>query len=467
MYPRIILLLLLVIIAIFIFFQVANPVDVSFILIPSWLATKQFSVTLPVTVLVFLGFLAGVTLAVFNSLFFDARRALRDMKARREQKAAAQSEADFRLGSSELIRGRNKKARNFFERAHLAAPGDVDTLLKLYEAYLADGLEADALKVLSAGLARNPGNVEILMELAARAAATGDDASAEKYLRELLDDYGDNAYAIEGLRDLKVRGGLWDEAAEFQRKIVSLKKGEEDLAAERELLGGYLFESAQAALSSGELELSAEKAKEALKVDDAFIPAHILIGEAKSLAGDDASAIKAWQSSYDKFLHHALMLKVEGAIMKESDPRSILDRYEAAINKNPNDVKLKLLLARLYLKLEMVDDAMVVLDRLSSEGEEGFYHQVLLGEAHSRRDDTRRVSALIKKALGLDTELTPPFECSHCACRLPHYAARCSSCLSWNTFEMSIGFPPSAQGGGEAEPTAAPALEPGGDESAQ
>ena len=464
MYPRITLLLLLVLVATFFYLHTTNPGEVRYVISAKW------TVALPVTVLIFVGFFVGVAVAVFNSLFFDARRAIRDLRARREQKSFTNSMAEYRSGSAELLRGRSKKARSHLEKALAAAPGDVDKILRLAELFTSDALYQDAGNVLDEGLAKNPGSVEILSALAALTSRTGDRKGAEKFFGQLLDDYGDNGAALVGIREIKAGAALWDEAADIQRRLVALEKGgvkggDKKSAEERALLCGYLYESAKAAYDfkvgdSGAIgspdnsphssndnsdDKALEKSTEALKVDDRFVPAYILSGDIHYRAGRIDEALRVWEGAFKKLHHHALFLKVEEVFMKGSDPRKILDRYESAITADPDDATLKLMHARLYLKLEMVDDAMAVLDRLSSEGEEGFYHQVLLGEAFARREDTRKVSALLKAALGLDKELTPPFQCSCCDRRLPGYAARCPSCARWSTFVMSVDFPPGAE----------------------
>jgi len=123
--------------------------------------------------------------------------------------------------------------------------------------------------------------------------------------------------------------------------------------------------------------------------------------------------------------------------LKESAPDKILERYQKEIIAHPTDTNLRLLLSRLYLRLEMVDNAIEELERLQTEGVDSFYSQVLLGEAYLRRKQDSRAADLFQRALGLDREFAPPFVCSGCGHNAAAWGPRCTSCKQWNTLSMA------------------------------
>jgi lipopolysaccharide biosynthesis regulator YciM len=438
MYSRIVLFLLLIILCAFIYLYSVNPEEVNFVV------TKDWTFSMPVTVLVFLGFFAGIVLAVLNSLFVDARRAIKDIRARREKKLMDQSEANYRKGTEELLRGNPYKGRQLLTKALEANQQDIDILLSLAQANMEDKRPQEAMKVLEAGLLKDPGNMEVLSAVAKNSLSIGDTFKAVKTFKEMLDRDPTNPFALKGFRDLRVEQGEWEEAAQLQKRLVSRGKNGEDLTREKELLAALLYESAVKCMEEGNPDEAAEKAKEALENYDAFIPAHILIGDVHYSKGNPADAIKVWEKAYDRYHEVAFFLRIEDMYLKESDPQNILDRYEKAIKARPGDINLRLLLSRLYLRLEMVDNAIEELERIGNEGEEGFYQKTLLGEAYSRREQGSKAATLFKSVLGLDKELLSPFRCSWCNHGAVPWQARCQICKRWNTFCMSADFSPSA-----------------------
>lgn len=438
MYSRIILFLLVIIIGAFFYLHTVNPAEVDFKI------TKDWIFTLPVTVLVFFGFFAGVTLAVFNSLFVDARRVIKDIRVRREKKLREQSEANYRKGTAELLRGNPEKARQFFEKALAANPQDIDILLCLAKANMEGKRPDEAMKILEAGLLKDPGNMEVLSAIAKDSLITGDSYKAAKTFKEMLEMDPTNPFALKGLRDLRIKESEWEEASQLQKTLVSRGRNGEDLSKEKELLTGLLYESAFKLMNEGNLDGAEQLAKEALRNDDAFIPAHLLLGDLHLTKGKHSDAIKLWDKAFERYNDVALFLRLEDTYLKASDPQKILGRYEKAIARRPGDITLRLLLSRLYLRLEMVDNAIDELERLSSEGEEGFYHRILLGEAYSRREQGSKSSILFKTALGLDKELPPPFRCTRCNHSVLDWQPRCQDCESWNTLRMSVEFSPAS-----------------------
>jgi lipopolysaccharide biosynthesis regulator YciM len=436
MYSRIILFFVVIISLAFFYLHIVNPVEVNFVI------TEDWTFALPVTALVFLGFFAGVTLAVFNSLFVDAKRAIKDIRARREKKLIDQSEANYRKGTRELLKGNPQRARQFLEKALQVNPQDIDILLCLAEANMEEKRPQEAMKVLEAGLLNNPGNMEVLSAVANNSLSIGDTFKAAKIFQEMLDIDHANLFALKGLRDLRIEQGEWEEASQLQKMLVSRGRNGEDLTREKELLTGLLYEGAVKCMNEGDLDGALEKTKEALKNDSAFIPAHLLLGEVHLSKGNSADAIGVWEKAYDRYADVVFFLKLEDTYLKESDPQNILDRYEKAIAARPEDINLRLLQSRLYLRLEMVDNAIEELERIGNEGEGGFYHRILLGEAYSRREQDSKAATLFKSALGLDKELPSPFRCSRCNHGVLQWHARCPSCKSWNTLRMSADFSP-------------------------
>ncbi|MBI5642743.1 MAG: hypothetical protein HY954_04635 [Deltaproteobacteria bacterium] len=432
MYTKILLVVVIVILSSFFYLHTQNPGTVTFVV------SSEHTYVLPATLLLFAGFFAGVVLAVLNSLLVDAKRAIKDMSARRDKKIITQADDNYRKGTELLVKGDTAGARELIEKALKAKPSDTGMTISLSETYIRENKPKEALSILESGQLNNPASIGVLIALAKCANDSGDTFRASKAYEEVLKIDSKNPYALRKLRDFRIKEGRWSEAASLQKAVVESDFDSAQAANDKKLLTGLLFEAASQSVLEGKLNESISKIKEILKNDDSFMPAHILLGEVMSRQGNVGSAIKVWEKALYKYPDsEPLMLKLEDIYIKESAPDRILEKYQKEIIARPNDVNLRLLLSRLYLRLEMVDNAIEELERLQLEGEDTFYPQILLGEACLRRKQNGKAAHLFQKALGLNREFLPPFFCSHCSHDAKTWTPRCPSCGEWNTLSMS------------------------------
>ncbi|MBI5902323.1 MAG: tetratricopeptide repeat protein [Deltaproteobacteria bacterium] len=431
MYTKILLVVIIFILSAFFYLHTQNPGSVTFVV------TQGHTYVLPVTLLVFFAFFAGAVFAVLNSLLVDARRAIMEMKGRREKKLLAQAEENYRKGTEALFKGDTGEARALMEKALTAKPNDTNMIISLCETLMRDNRPKEALKALDNGLSNSPDSIGLLIAIARCSSDSGDSRRAAGAYSEVLKLDPKNPYALRKLRDFNINDGQWSEAAALQKTVVECEKDDAVRKKEKGLLTGLIFEAASRSLQEGRLGEAVGMVKEILKNDSSFMPAHMLLGEALARNGNTSNAIKVWEKARHKYPNsEPILLKLEDSHRKESAPEKILERYKKEIISNPDDAKLRLLLSRLYLRLEMVDNAIEELERLFHEGEDGFYTQILLGEAYLRRKQSGKAAHLFHKALDLDREFLPPFICSNCSATHKAWNPRCPSCGMWNTLTM-------------------------------
>lgn len=445
MYTKILLVVVIIILSAFFFLHTQNPGTVTFVV------TAEHTYVVPATMLLFAGFLAGVVLAVLNSLLVDAKRAITEMSARRDKKITLQAEENFRKGNELLVKGDTSGARDSIEKALKARPADTGMTIALAETYSRERRPKEALSILENGLSANPSSIGILMAIAKCANDSNDPFRAARAYEDVIKIDSRNPFALKRLRDIRVSEKRWGEAASLQKTIADAENGD-NKAKEKRLHAGLLFEAAEQCVVEGKLSDAVSSVKDVLKADDSFMPAHILLGDILWRQGNPGGAIKVWEKAYAKYPNsEPLLLKLEDIYIKESAPGMILEKYKREIMARPNDANLRLLLSRLYLRLEMVDNAIEELERLHLEGEDSYYPQVLLGEASLRRKQNGRAAHLFHKALGLDKEFLPPFTCANCSFDAKAWSARCPSCGEWNTLAMSAPPAKAAQPKSQAQ----------------
>lgn len=442
MYTKILLIVIIFILSAFFYLHAQNPGTITFVI------TREYTYTLPIALLLFFGFFSGAVLAVLNSLLVDAKRAIKDLRLRRDKKLAAQSDENYKKGLEALYKGDIQEARSLIEKANAARPGDAGVVIALSETFVRERRHKEALKALENGFINNPDSVPIVMAMARVSEDCGDGFRAAGAYSEVLKLDPKNPYALKRLRDFKMNEKSWEDASNLQKTIYDSEKDDQKKKREKALLAGLLFESAASKLEGNDLSGAMMKVKDVLKCDHAFMPAHMLLGESLARQGNHSNAVKVWEKARQKYSNsEPILIRLEDMYIKDSAPERILERYKKEIISKPTDGRLRLLLSRLYLRLEMVDAAIEELERLHQEGEESYYSQILLGEAYIRRKQGGKAAHLLQKAIGMDREFLPPFACSNCGTLHKTWSPRCPSCGTWNTLAMSTSGNENGAGG--------------------
>ncbi|OGQ56097.1 MAG: hypothetical protein A3J24_09745 [Deltaproteobacteria bacterium RIFCSPLOWO2_02_FULL_53_8] len=431
MHTKIILVVVIFILIGFFYLHTQNPTEVIYVV------HSGESYQVPSTMLVFAGFMAGIVIAVLNSLIVEVRRAIRKMREDREMKVITAAEDAFKRGVEAMNHGNNSRARELIEGAIKARPNDAVMIMAHAETYIRENKAKEGLKILEGGLASNPDSVALLNAVAECANDAGETRRSAKALEGVVELDPKNLSALRKLRDIRAKDKSWSEAANLQKNIADCVRDEASKRRERRLLAGLLFEAAVSYLEDGRLADSVGKVKEVLKIDTAFMPAHMLLGEAIYRQGNIAGAIKVWEKAYGRYpASEPLLLKLEDVYIRAAEPDKILDKYKREISARPNNVNMRLLLARLYLRLEMVDAAIDALERICQESDDAVYPKILLAEAYLRRKQPAKAAQLFQKALVIDKEFTPPFECASCREQALSWEPRCPACGEWNTLVM-------------------------------
>ncbi len=439
MYLKLVIFVVVVILAGFLYLHTQNPGEVNFHVY------NTLGFTTPATFVLFLGFIAGVVLTVANSLVLDALKGIKGFKSRRALRRLSEAQENYRKGAGFLATGDIRSARKFLERAVATLPDDAGMVIALSETYVREGRGAEALEVLEEGALKGPASVGIHLAVARAAIDAGDMFRATKALNDVLRIDPGNPYALERLRELKIAEGAWSDAADLTRKIIDGLRSDDAIRDERRRLSIYLYEQAKFHAGEDRSSVALSFVKDSLRNNSTFMPADILHGAILYRDGRPAEAVTVLEQALGKYKGaYALMLKIEDIYIKKSAPEKAIERYRKEIYTHPADRRLKQLLGRLFLRLEMVIPAVEALERVYNEEPEDQYTLVLLAEAYLKKGEGERAAMLFEKALNLHRDLLPPFICD-CGARTLEWSDRCASCGQWNTVDMAGGIEPESR----------------------
>ncbi len=420
----------------FFYLYVENPGSVTLVLAKDW------NYTLPLVLALVLSFVAGVVMMGFDTLISDTVRSIKANKAKKAAKAAEEARKTYWKGLEAMARGNYAGARELIEKALLALPGELSMVLSLAETHMREGGPHDAAEALESELFHNPSSVAILTALGSYARKAGEPERAERAFEEVLKLEKGNNFAIGELRDIKIDEEKWAEAAELEKRIVeSGKKGWfRGKGHDTGKLPGLLYEQARALVREGKIERAEEVLKDALRKDDSFVPANILFGDIYKKKYGAYEALMVWEKAYSLAPGSAaLLFRIEDYQVEASAPQKMIELYKRELEARPDDVNMRLLLARFYLRIEMVERAVDELEQIRVKGEETYYSKVLLAAAYKKQGYDARAAEIFGQVLGLEegTDRRPSFTCSHCSTTFSQWAGRCGFCGEWNTLEMN------------------------------
>ena len=147
------------------------------------------------------------------------------------------------------------------------------------------------------------------------------------------------------------------------------------------------------------------------------MPAHILQSEIMLTQGNAKSTIRLLERGFESTGDALFLLKLEDLYIGRSEPEGALGVYKAALVSRPRDIDINIFLARLYLRLEMLDEAQSEFERIQNDLEGSYYLELLLAETYMRRGEADKAARLFKKALSLSDVPQPSFRALSAALR--------------------------------------------------
>jgi lipopolysaccharide biosynthesis regulator YciM len=263
------------------------------------------------------------------------------------------------------------------------------------------------------------------------APAAGRAAAARALGQQALDRRPHDVDALRGLRDLAAAAGEWAEAVGLQQRVVA-HAPHADRAAEATALAALHYESGRAEAGRGPAAAIGHY-RSAVKADRAFLPATLALGDALEATGEVREAVRVWERALELEPALPLLARLERVHRQEGRPSRMIALYRDAAERAPDNLALAVALGRVYLELEMLDEAADHLEKVEVRAPDVAAVHAYLGAVFERRGEPREAFAEYRRALGLANAFEWPHVCRACGTVGAGWRERCPSCRRFNT----------------------------------
>jgi tetratricopeptide (TPR) repeat protein len=379
-------------------------------------------------------FVLGAILSIIASFFTEISRGVATWQRKRDEKRTVEVRALFDKAKIYDLKGEPEKAAEYAQRVIRTFPDLEEPHMFLAEMHIARNEFDKANQVLDNAQALFGIKESILFKRVAVARASRDTDSTERHLRELLRINETNLQAQNMLRDVLVSRRQWTEALEIEKKIRKQIK----TAGENHYLVGLQYEKAKELLAKGDERTYEQLVKDIKEITDGnkgFIPGYLLAAEVYRKMGKLNDAGRVYGRGFSKTGHVIFLQKMEEFYIQRGEPAAVLKIYRRLIEVAPRNQFLIFLYARLCLKLEMIDEAIDLLNSLMAEEREFQGIHRAMAEAYIHRGEYGDAAKEFARAFPISKAYLP-FYCEKCQSVKEEWADFCESCHSWNTVNV-------------------------------
>ena len=250
------------------------------------------------------------------------------------------------------------------------------------------------------------------------------------------------APVIEALRDLAARSrrllelvtGHSPEPATDPETAALLRLARDArTAGRRDEEAALLHEAGRTELAHGRPAAALGYLRGALRLDRDFLPALVALGDAYDAAGDRREAVRTWERAAETHPALPLLARLEHAYREDGRPSRMIALYQEAIARTGDDVALAVALGRVYLELEMLDEAADQLENVEMRAPDLPLVHAYLGAVFERRGEPTAAFEEYRRALRLGHAFEWPHACAACGAGVAGWRERCERCRRWNT----------------------------------
>jgi lipopolysaccharide biosynthesis regulator YciM len=384
-------------------------------------------------------FMGGAGIAVVLGFSREAGRLVDRWRRRRASQKSEEIEEEYTRGLVAVLEGRDDEAVRHFRAVLERDSRHFNTLIKLGEVLRAQGSHADAIEYHRKAHHLKEDDTRPLYALVEDHEARGDMERALNVLGRIIAINKHSIVAWRRLRSLQMKQANWERALEAHQRVEKLSNPDDPRdAADRRFGVGIRYEIASAALAAGKIKDATTGLRRLVAAERSFIPAHVLLGEALVRAGQEQEALETWYAGFETTGSPIFLHVLEEHFLGREQPLAAIEALKRCISRTRKDALARFYLGKLYVRLEMLDDALTVLSSLEQRAAHAPMLHYLLGRVHERRRHHAEAARHYRKVIGAMELVRVDYECRHCHEGQTEWVDRCPSCREWNTIELNF-----------------------------
>jgi lipopolysaccharide biosynthesis regulator YciM len=130
---------------------------------------------------------------------------------------------------------------------------------------------------------------------------------------------------------------------------------------------------------------------------------------------------------------------LEELYLSREDPSTLLRIYQRALQHDPDQWMIAFFYAKLCLRLEMLDEALEVIDEISLKRKDFPALHRVLAEIYLHKQDFGRAAQEFEKTFELSGSSYLSFFCTVCQRESKEWVAYCPQCHRWSTYKIGEG----------------------------
>ena len=433
MYLIVLFVLILILVAFFEYLYVLNPIKIPLHYLPG----SHNAVDYYLIFYIFAAFLIGILLFLIITLIKNVTVYLKNLVKNKKQFIITEIDNSIDKAEDLYIKAQYDKAIDILKRYMSKYENSIKAYLLLFKIYKHKGDFKSAETFINKTLEIDGNNVKSLNEAGNLYKLNKNYEKAASFFNKAVEIAPDNLYAVLQLKDLYIKNSEWKNAYKMSKLFLSQskdkninKKEERDLTGLKYEFGKFLLEN------ENDLERSAKRFNQVISQDKYFVGAYISLGDILVKKDKTNDAFKLWEKAFLKTNSFAVIIKMEDVAIKINSPQNIIKFYQELIYNNPEKWEYRLFLAKFYVRIEMVDEAISNLKTIPVSIFKDSSLYLLLGECYLKRGKMNEASSSFRKALKNQYPVKLPFVCSKCNYSSLNYTSLCPSCFSWNTMNI-------------------------------
>lgn len=343
------------------------------------------------------------------------------------------TESPYDRGLNALLAGDREEATEAFTAAVRMNSDNVDAYVHLGNLLREQGEKERALH-LHRELTVRAGQTEAQQRAVREALvhdwiAMGRTAEALEEARQLREMDRRNGHALKLLLKAYEAAGDWDHAIDVRTDISRVAGGRdvEELADYRAAVGEIF-------LRREKLEEAKRHFKAALRLTRDHPAALLRLGDIYYETKRPERAMVLWKALAAAHPEHSHLVleRLEVSYFERGRFSEMGHLYEELLQRNPQDIRILLALARMHLKRGDLGEATRAVNEALEVEPASLESRLLLVEIYRRRGDANRALTEVETILR-DLGTVEPAVCPKCGARLDEYWTRCPKCLAWLT----------------------------------